>query len=153
MNRADLEALYARLAPALEAQAEPWCVIGSGAMLIGGLPIGDCPDLDIMTTEAGAAALEAAWSAWRDRDYQPGHADRFRSRFTPFAFPEGRAEVMGGLEVNRGDGWRAVTIPAGRAADLGGRTIRVADRDELIALLTLFGRPKDLAKIALIEGR
>ncbi|ATQ42644.1 hypothetical protein [Caulobacter mirabilis] len=152
MNKADLEALFARLAPALDALVEPWCVIGSAAMLIGGLPIEDCPDLDIMTTEAGAAALELAWAAWRDPDYRPGQVDRFRSRFTPFAFPEGRAEVMGALEVNRGDGWRPVTMPVGRSADLGGRTIRVADRDEMIVLLTLFGRPKDLAKIALIEG-
>lgn len=152
MNRADLEALHAELAPALSALAEPWCVIGSGAMLIGGLPVEDCPDLDIMTTAAGAEALEAAWASWRDPDYRPGHADRFRSRFTPFAFPQGRAEVMGDLEVNPGDGWRSVAIPKGRDVDLGGRTIRIADRDEIVALLRLFGRPKDLAKIALIEG-
>lgn len=152
MNRAELESLHARLEPALSALSEPWCVIGSGAMLIGGLPVEDCPDLDIMTTQAGAAALEAAWADWRDPDYRPGHADRFRSRFTPFGFPEGRTEVMGDLEVNPGDGWRPVAVPTGKVVHLGGRPIRIADRDEIIALLRLFGRPKDFAKIALIGG-
>lgn len=151
MNRTELERLYADIAPTLAALSEPWCVIGSGAMMIAGLPVEDCPDLDIMTTGAGAAAIEAAWGERRHPTYVPAGGDRFRSRFTRYDFPAGRVELMGDLEVDPGDGWRPAPFPAGRDADFAGRAVRIATAEELIGLLELFGRPKDLAKAGMIR--
>lgn len=146
MNRSDLEALVAELDPALAGLAEPWCVIGSGAMLIAGAPVADCPDLDLMTTGAGAAALEMAWAPWRDRAHAPTSGDLFRSRFTGYAFANGRVEVMGDLTLLRDGAWTPVAMPRSAAAPFGGRTVNIPDVVDQIGLLTLFGRPKDLAK-------
>ncbi|MES2034118.1 MAG: hypothetical protein V4466_08080 [Pseudomonadota bacterium] len=148
MNRAALEALYAALAPALMALDAPWCVIGSGAAMIAGAPVEACPDVDIMTTAAGAAALEAAWEAWRDRVYAPTSGELFRSRFSGYAFPEGRVEVMGDLLL-RGE---PVAIPAGVATPFAGVVVRIPTIEAQIALLQLFGRPKDLAKADMLEA-
>lgn len=152
MNRAALEALYADLAPALAGLNELWCVIGSAAMLIGGAPVEDCPDLDIMTTERGAEALEAAWEARRDRAYAPGGAELFRSRFSAYAFPTGRVEVMGDLLLLRDGVWKPVAIPTAVEGWLGGMSVNIPDRAAQIDLFRLFGRPKDLAKAALLGG-
>jgi len=148
VNRAALEALCADLAPALSALAEPWCVIGSAAMMIAGAPVDDCPDLDIMTTAAGAVALEAAWDGRRDRVQAPTSGDLFRSRFSAYALPAGRVEVMGDLLL-RG---APVAIPAGVPTAFAGTVVRIPTLEAQIALLTLFGRPKDLAKAQILEA-
>lgn len=148
MNRAALAALYAALEPALAALDAPWCIIGSGAAMIAGAPVEDCPDLDIMTTTAGALALETAWEACRDRQYAPTSGDVFRSRFSAYAFPEGRVEVMGDLLL-RGT---PVAIPAGVPTPFAGGMVRIPTLEAQIALLRLFGRSKDLAKAAMLEA-
>lgn len=152
MNLSRLETLYAELAPALADLTEPWCVIGSAAMMIAGAAIEDCPDLDIMTTGRGAEALEAAWDAQRDRAYAPGGEGPFRSRFSAYDFPAGRVEVMGDLLLRRGDGWEPVAIPTSVEGRLAGLPVRLPDRQAQIDLFRLFGRPKDLAKAALLGG-
>lgn len=152
MNRSALEALYADLAPALATLGDPWCAIGSGAMMIAGAAVEDCPDFDIMTTAAGAQALEMAWEAWRDRTYAPDVASPFRSRFSAYAFPAGRVEVMGDLLLRTGDAWTPVAIPRGVATPFAGRTVNIPTRQAQIDLFRLFGRPKDLAKARLLGG-
>lgn len=152
MILADLERLLARLAPALAGLAEPWCVIGSGAMMIAGAPVADCPDLDIMTTEAGAAALEAAWVRYRDAGYAPGDDGPFRSRFSAYDLPEGRVEVMGGLMLRRGGVLSPVAIPAAVEGRLGGLPVCIATLEGQIALFERFGRPKDLEKARVLEA-
>lgn len=150
MNRVALEALYADLAPALAGLNEPWCVIGSAAMLIAGAPVADCPDLDIMTTERGAEALEAAWEARRDRAYAPGGAELFRSRFSTYDFPAGRVEVMGDLLLLREGAWERVAMPSAVVEVFAGAAVNVPTRQGQIDLFRLFGRPKDLAKARLL---
>ncbi|MDO9473686.1 MAG: hypothetical protein Q7J28_11565 [Caulobacter sp.] len=152
MTLADLERLLAELDPALSGLSEPWCVIGSAAMMIAGAPVADCPDLDIMTTAAGAATLETAWDAWRDRAYAPTSGEVFRSRFSGYAFREGRVEVMGDLLLMQAGRWTPVAIPAVVATCLAGITVNTPDRQAQIDLFRLFGRPKDLAKAALLAG-
>jgi len=89
MSPPELHALLARLAPELAGRSD-WMLIGSAALMILGAPIADCPDLDILTSEAGAWRLEAAWRAWRCADYAPDPAAPFRSRFSRYHAPEGR---------------------------------------------------------------
>lgn len=152
MTLADLERLLAELDPGLSALAEPWCVIGSAAMMIAGAPVGDCPDLDIMTTGAGAATLETAWEVWRDRAYAPTSGGVFRSRFSGYAFHGGRVEVMGDLLLMQAGRWTPVLIPDAVPTVFAGRRVNIPTRQAQIDLLRLFGRPKDLAKAALLAG-
>lgn len=152
MSPAELEALVRRLAPDLARLSEPWAVIGSGALMMVGLPVEDCPDLDILTTGAGAAALEAAWRRWRDGDYAPDPDAGFRSRFSRYLAPEGAFEVMGDLELRTAAGWTPVTVRAVERRRFGGLDMPLPTPAEQLRILREFGRPKDLAKARRLEA-
>lgn len=152
MSPLELQALLQRLALDLHALDAPWAIIGSAALVIAGVPGLDCPDLDILTTRAGAEALERAWAMWRRDDYVPDPAAPFRSRFSRYGFPEGEAEVMGELEFRGQGGWSAVWPRALERRRFGEAAWPVPTLDEQIRILRLFGRPKDLAKAARLEA-
>lgn len=146
MNRFDLQQLLMLTRPALDAMAQPWCVIGSAALMIAKAPVDDCPDLDILTTGAGAAALEAAWAASREADYAPKPDSPFRSRFSRYAFESGAVEVMGDL-THKG---LPVSVQEIAAAPFGGMKVPIPTLAEQARLLRLFGRPKDRARLKLL---
>lgn len=152
MSPAEVEALLRRLEPDLAALPEPWTVIGSAALMIAGLPVERCPDLDILTTAAGAARLEEAWAEWRDPAYAPDPASDFRSRFSRYGFPEGAAEVMGDLRLRTPGGWSAVEVRATEQRAFAGGRWPVPTPAEQLRILRSFGRPKDLAKAARLEA-
>ncbi|WP_309092625.1 hypothetical protein [Phenylobacterium sp.] len=151
MSPSELEALVRRLAPDLARLEEPWTVIGSGALMILGLPVADCPDLDIVTTADGAAALEQAWRDWRQPDYAPDSAAGFRSRFSRYLAPEGAIEVMGDLELRTAQGWRPVRVGEVRPRRFAGLDLPLPTGSEQLRILREFGRPKDLAKAERLE--
>lgn len=149
---AQVEALLERLGPDLTALDAPWVFIGSAALLVLGLPTEDCADLDILTTEAGAARLEGAWAAWREPDYRPDPAAPFRSRFSRYRTPEGAAEVMGELRLLTAEGWRPVEPGRVERRPFGKAAWPVPAAAEQLRILREFGRPKDLAKAARLEA-
>ncbi|MGA0606803.1 hypothetical protein ACO2Q0_12480 [Phenylobacterium sp. VNQ135] len=151
MSPADLEALVRRLAPDLAALTEPWTIIGSGALMMLGLPVADCPDLDVLTTARGASTLEAAWAGWRQTDYAPDPAAAFRSRFSRYLAPEGAVEVMGDLELRTAGGWSPVKVRATEPRRFGDLDIALPTAAEQLRILREFGRPKDLAKARALE--
>jgi hypothetical protein len=152
MSPADVEALVRRLAPDLERLAEPWTIIGSGALMMVGLPVADCPDLDIVTTAAGAERLEGAWAAWRQAEYAPDPEAGFRSRFSRYLAPEGAVEVMGDLQLRTTEGWRPVAVGAVETRRFGGVALPLPTPSEQLRILREFGRPKDLAKAQRLEA-
>jgi len=152
MTPAELGALLARLAPDLDTLGEPWSLIGSGALIIAGAPWPSCEDVDILTTEAGARALEAAWAGWRAGDYAPDPAAPFRSRFSRYDFRPGAAEVMGGLELRTAAGWAPVAVRELAPASFAGRTWPVPSLADQARILKSFGRPKDLEKAAFLQA-
>ena len=152
MNREAFAALYATLLPTLESLDAPWSLIGSGALMVAGGPINVCTDLDLMTTAWGAETLEAVWTAHRDRAYSPDIAAPFRSRFSAYDFPAGRVEVMGDLTLRGDGGWIPVAVPDTEVVDFAGLPVRVPALPAQAALFRRFGRPKDLAKAALVEA-
>ena len=152
MTRDDLARLLQRLAPDLDAQAEPWTVIGSAAIILAGVDWPDCADLDIATTAAGAAQLETAWAAWREPDYAPDPDAPFRSRFSRYDLAPGAVEVMGDLEVRTPAGWTRLNPGAPTWHAFDGRTWPAPDLTGQIAILRMFGRPKDLSKAAMLAA-
>jgi len=135
---AEVEALVQRLAPDLDAFASPWSLIGSGALILLGVPLEDAADLDVVTGVDGAGRLRSAWAGWLD-DQEPKAPDGpFRSEdFARYVTPWGPVEVMGGLRVR------------GRPLELSGPIPAAAEQ---LRILKLFGRPKDLAKADLLEA-
>lgn len=144
--------LAARLAPDLAVLEEPWTVIGSAALVMTGVPLRECADLDILTTEAGAAQLEAQWARWRQDDYRPDPAAAFRSRFSRYALPEGVVEVMGDLKLRKARGWSPVKVRASEVRAFGGVPMVVPTPVEQLRILREFGRPKDLAKAERLQA-
>ena len=146
MSPETLTKLLARLGPDLEALDEPWIIIGSSALIILGLPLADCQDLDILTTSAGAWQLEEVFAPWRVSGHLPDPSAPFRSRFSRYETAEGVWEVMGDLEVRTSTDWRPVVVAQAERRPFGSGAWPVPTAKEQERLLRLFGRPKDLAK-------
>ena len=146
MNPGGVADLLRLTRPALDAMNQPWCVIGSGALMIAGAPVEDCPDLDILTTGTGAAFLEQAWADQREGGYILDLASPFLSQFSRYAWSAGAGEVMGDLTL---DGV-PVTVQEIAAAPFAGMKVPIPTLAEQARLLRLFGRPKDLARLSLL---
>lgn len=138
-----LAVLLDRLTPDLKSIGEPWTVIGSGALILLGLPLEAANDLDIVTSVDGAGRLRVVWAdCLCPAEARPPDGP-FRSEdFARYETSWGPVEVMGGLKV-RGEplmiGARLAELPIPSAA-------------EQLRILRLFGRPKDLAKAARLEA-
>lgn len=133
------------VAAAMAAAADPWWVIGSAAVRIHGVDT-TVADIDVLTSKRDGNAVVAAWRG----DVSLGApGDRFRS--APFARLSGAAlpiEVMAGLEVGHAGDWHPL-IPRSRIWLDG---IPVPDRAELITILRMFGREKDMQRAALLAA-
>jgi len=134
----EVTALLERLAPDLDAMAAPWSLIGSGALILLGVPLDAAADLDVVTSVDGAGRLRAAWADWLEPREPKAPDGPFRSQdFARYGTPWGPVEVMGGLRVR------------GRRLDVSGPIPSAAEQ---LRILRLFGRPKDLAKAARLEA-
>ena len=147
MGAAEIEALLDRLAPDLDRHAAPWSLIGSGALILLGLPLGEAADLDIVTSAEGARRLRSAWASWLRPDEAKAPDGPFRSaEFARYETPLGPVEVMGGLQVRQ----EGVLRPLVVGDHEPGWPIPTAA--EQLRILRLFGRPKDLAKAERLEA-
>ena len=106
----------------------------------------DVADIDVLTSASDGAAIIRAWPGAVTIGAPDG---RFRSH--PFARLAGEQlpiEIMAALEVNDGTCWRAVR-PRSRVMRRG---VAVPSRAELVAILRLFAREKDMKRAALLEA-
>jgi hypothetical protein len=138
MTPAELRHLFENLAPDLDAFAAPWSLIGSGALILLGVPLEQAGDLDVVTGVDGAGRLRSAWAGWLEAADPKAPDGPFQSQdFARYLTPWGPVEVMGGLKVR------------GRLLDVSGPIPSAADQ---LRILKLFGRPKDLDKAARLEA-
>lgn len=138
MTPSEVAALLDRLAPDLDAMAAPWSLIGSGALILLGVPLDRANDLDVVTGVDGAGRLRGAWAEWLDPAKPKAPDGPFRSEdFARYVTPWGPIEVMGALKVR------------GRRLEVSGAIPSAAEQ---LRILRLFGRPKDLEKAARLEA-
>ena len=143
MSPDDLLVLLDRLKPDLDAVATPWTLIGSGALILLGLPLGAANDLDIVTSAEGAGRLRTLWSDWLGSDGARVPDGPFRSDdFARYETPWGPVEVMGGLKAHG----EPLVVTACHAV------LPIPTAQEQLRILQLFGRHKDLAKAAQLEA-
>lgn len=152
MSPSELKSLLGRLAPALAELDEEWVIIGSASLVIRGLPISECPDVDILTTIEGAKALERSWAPWRCEDYSPAGGTPFRSRFSRYEMAGGAFEVIGDLALRTGEEWGPVKVRDIETHVFGDCLLRIPSADEQMRILQMFGRPKDLRRAGLLES-
>ena len=148
-------ALYATLAeivPELYVQCvEPWCLIGSAAALLAGAEV-SVADVDVLVSGDDAERLMALWASRREPIHEPADGHRFRSHFARFAFPGIPVEVMGALELNRGDGWQPVQAGRMMLVGLNGLAVPVPTIPDQIRILESFGRDKDRQRASALRA-
>ncbi|MCE3288158.1 MAG: hypothetical protein K0R83_170 [Caulobacter sp.] len=137
-----------RAARAGRGLAEPWWIFGSAAMALAGVRGLDPPDVDVISTPEGAAALLERLGGER----VAGASDRFRSvvfgKCLEGPLP---VEVMGGFEVATAEGWAPVILRTRRRIAWPAGDLWIAEAAEQAAVCRLFGRPKDLARAAALD--
>ena len=133
----------------LTAAKAPWWVIGSAAVALHGAAVA-VGDVDVLLAEDDARRLLPRIGLHPS----PGQSDgRFRSSlFARWNAPALAVELMSGLHVAGPNGWTPVNLLTRVPVALGDATLFVPDRAELVALLHRFGRAKDLARAALLDG-
>ncbi len=124
----------------------PWWIIGSTALKLSGVEV-EPRDVDVF---AASGVIEAVRLKLGAAAMAPRPDAQFRS-MPYFQFqPEGGLEIdfMGNLEVFSRGSWTALAIESRIIAG----NIFIPSLDEQRRILHLFGRPKDLARIELIDS-
>lgn len=127
-----------------------WCIIGASAMILSGIKIEKTSDIDILTTKEGADEWKSALQEYMELNPKTKEDDLFRSNFVRFKFPLIDIEVMGGLQVNKGGNWNDVLVNDFHEIPIGDTFVKIPTINELRRILSLFGRDKDLKRLAMI---
>ena len=148
---ADIESGLADWVPDIRRLArDPWWIIGSTALCLLGVAT-EVADIDLLTSVRDADALTRAWPGRRVAvGPRPGDS-HFRSRYSRYMFDPLVLEVMGDLEVHRADGWQPVRIERTRHCRIGGYDLPIPTMSEQMRLLELFDRPKDHARLRMLQ--
>ena len=132
------------------ALADPWWVFGSAGMALVGVPGLSPPDVDLIVSERDAAALIGLWNA-RRTDAAP--SPLFRSKvFAKASIAALPIEIMAGFESYSAGAWTPVAPATRIAIRWKGAALYTPSAAEQAAICRRFGRPKDLARVALLEA-
>lgn len=140
----------ADVAAAMRDARHDWWIIGSAAVALLG---GDTPlaDIDLLIDPRDGHALLARLKV---APLAPDRDARFRSAtFARWTGPWMPVEIMADLYVGHDGGWQRVAPTTRQPVPVGGETVYVPERWEMIALLHRFGRPKDLQRARLLVMR
>jgi len=145
----ELATALAHAAAVAAGARDPWWIIGSAAAFLHGArtPVADIDVL--MSADDAFAALDAAGVAASGGEA----SDLFCSEvFGTIRGTHLPIEVFGGFRIRTGQHWQPVVLKTRVAVAVEGFTLWVPARDELAALFRSFGRPKDLARAALLDS-
>jgi hypothetical protein len=124
-----------------------WWIIASAAVALHGADPGAIGDVDVLLDPRDAGAVLAGLAV-----ASPGAADaKFRSEL--FARWHGAplpVEFFAGFHLREHGHWTEIRPATRQAVQLDEATLFVPERAELKAMLLRFGRPKDLARAALL---
>jgi hypothetical protein len=138
------------LGAALAGATDDWWIIGSAAVALhGGQPL-TIADVDVLTTPHQARRLAEQWSVAL-APTRPHPLFRSEVYFQQTALPV-TVDIMAGFYVNGPEGWRPVWPRNRVAVGYADTTLFVPSREELIAVLELFDRPKDHERAALLRS-
>ncbi|WP_332772245.1 hypothetical protein [Phenylobacterium sp.] len=129
---------------------DDWWVFGSAGMAMVGVRGLSPPDLDLIVSERDARRLIMLWKGEVE-------ASRPSALFRSRLFAKARVaplpiEIMTHLEVQTGDGWQVVLPQTRQANPWRDGFIFTPTASEQAEICRLFGRPKDLARIAALEA-
>lgn len=129
---------------------DPWWVFGSAGMALVGVPGLTPPDVDLIVSERDATTLLAQWRA---EPLAAAPSPLFRSRiFAKAIVAPLPIEIMAGFEAFSDGAWAPVVPATREPVSWRGRTLFTPSAGEQAAICRRFGRPKDLARVALLEA-
>lgn len=144
------EAAFRKTAEFLSDMADPWWVLGSGAIALLGLDPKGVRDIDVLISKRDALVLMQKHNLPNRAD---GGNERFRSDI--FLLPElgdFRVELMSNYCIRHNDDWVVVQPSSRIKVQIADATLYVPALCEQIELLSLLGRPKDHHRIQLLKN-
>lgn len=135
----------------LQEAAPEFYVIGASAMILSGIEIGETSDIDILTTEVNSSRLQRLLNRYMEIAPKTKEDDLFRSDFARFNLPLMDIEVMGNLQIKKGNVWQSVCVHEYKEMLIGDLTVRMPTIKEQKRILALFGREKDLKRMPLLD--
>jgi hypothetical protein len=144
----DLADTLARIGEAAAGAGDPWWIIGSAAVVLHGRAVAHVKDVDLMMSARDADALVRRVGG----DFrETGASDRFRSQvFGIWSEPPVSVEIFGGFSVRTDERWRELSLTTRQPVTVAGTCLYVPSAEELVRVLHLFGRPKDLERARLL---
>jgi hypothetical protein len=129
---------------------DAWWIIASAAVALHGADPGHVSDIDVLLSVADARRILPAIGI----ELRPGSAhSAFRSSifgtWTGTALP---VEFMAGFCRRSGEAWLPVRPATRQSIVVDGVAVFVPERMELQAMLTTFGRPKDMERARSLVG-
>lgn len=131
-----------------QAQA-PWWVIAGAAVALHATERLAVDDVDVLLAMCDVALIAEMPGLVR----KGGAGDAlFRSVFYA-SLPVGGVDIefMAGFELCGATGWQPVWPRSRVFVQIGDLAVPTPERSELIAMLTAFGRPKDLQRVRLLD--
>lgn len=143
-----LDETLTAVAHAMAPARHDWWIIASAAVALHGVDPGVVDDVDVLLDPRDAGAILTGFGV----EAAPGSADaKFRSDlFARWTGPPLPVEFFAGFHLLESGVWREIRPATRQAVSLDKATLFIPERAELKAMLLRFGRPKDLARAALL---
>ncbi len=136
-------ATLALVAETLADAEDDWWLVGGAAVALQGLAIA-IADIDVLMSRRDVVRVIARLGI---APVEGVAIDRIRSEiWARWTAPPLAVDLMAGLQVRTGARWTRVTPGTRQAITVDGRLLYVPARPELIDILRLFGRAKDLER-------
>jgi hypothetical protein len=133
----------ARVAQEMTMAQGRWWLIGGVACALHGLAI-EVADIDVIMSARDA---ECILSGLRIAPEESSGTDRFRSDvFGRWKGLPLQVDLMAGFTVRTRDGWIGIEPATREEIPIGGHSLYIPARRELVDILRLFGRPKDITR-------
>ena len=143
-----LRQTLATVALAMAPARHEWWIIASAAVMLHGADPGAIDDVDVLFDLRDTKAILRQLGL----ETAPGAAHaKFRSeQFVRWTGPPLPVEFFAGFHLFEAGRWTAIRPVTRLAVRVEQQTLFVPERGELKAMLLRFGRPKDLARAALL---
>lgn len=128
---------------------EPWWIISSAASALHGADVPDVADVDLLMSVNDARRMLARIGVAPQAGTE---STLFRSLvFGCWRDPPLPVEIMGRFQVATSAGWHLVRPLSRERVTVDGHALHIPSKEELIGLYRVFGRPKDLQRVVLLE--
>lgn len=133
----------------LQDSQDDWWIIGSTAIALHGIDVGPVNDVDILVSLRDAQALRKATGS---ANQAATGSKKFRSAIFLILEHNGiPLEIMAGFQAHDQGRWQTILPNSRRAFKLGNARVYTPELPEIVKILRVFSREKDMNRIKQIE--